>query len=698
MKIGTYYYPEQWPRDQWERDFDNIAEMGMQIVHMGEFAWFDLEPSPGDFRLDWLSQCVEMATARKLAVILCTPTAAPPIWLVRDHPEILPIDDAGRVHRFGGRRHYSPTAPAMVDASRRIVTALAERFGKHPSVIGWQIDNEYCSNFFDQRPHAHEAFRRWLQTRYGDITHLNHAWGNQFWNTYYTDFDQIELPAGRDPKYGNPHQSLDACRFWSWAFAQFNKVQADILKAHFAPPPPGQRQPFITHNFMPFHPDANPADFASDLTLMSWDSYPVSGHSREPDDDTYRLADPDHIGFNHDAMASHLDRWALMELQPGQINWSGVPVLPYPNAIRLWVWTAFAHGAEFVTTYRYRQPRFGIEMFHAGLTTTDGVTLSPGGRQFEQVADEIALLDHSRLPSPGIDCTADCTVGIVFDFDQLWWFKVLPQARRWKAEGWLVSWYAALSKIGLRVRILQPHKPWPTDLRMVIAPGLQMVDDALLVRLGEYASAGGNLVLTCRSGLMDRTGQFVEGPWGKAILPLIGGTIEAYDVMPDGSFGQVEMDSKRYIWGMWGDLLYPDEAAGTRVLATYADQFYAEAAAVIYRRHGVGSVTYCGVAGEQPLIDALVEKLAAKAGLPVRPMPKRVRILKRGPYQIALNYDDKPHEIRPPEGARFLIGTPVLEPAGVAVYEAAESLAPPDPTPAVQATSRKRRARDSAAG
>ncbi len=123
MKIGTYYYPEQWPAAEWERDFDGIAAMGMQIVHMGEFAWHSLEPREGEFALDWLSQCVELAAKRKLEVILCTPTAAPPIWLVEKHPDVLPLDDNGRRARFGGRRHYSPTSPAMKDAAVRIVTA-----------------------------------------------------------------------------------------------------------------------------------------------------------------------------------------------------------------------------------------------------------------------------------------------------------------------------------------------------------------------------------------------------------------------------------------------------------------------------------------------------------------------------------------------------------------------------------------------
>src|SRR5438876_2598970 len=228
MKIGTYYYPEQWPREEWQRDFDRIAELGFQIVHMAEFAWFAMEPRAGVFRFEWLDECREMCAKRKLEVILCTPTAAPPVWLAQDHPDSLPKDENGTRSRFGGRRHYSPCSSAMRNATRRIVTEMVQRYADHPSIIGWQIDNEY-SGPFDQNPETHAAFREWLRRKYGSIDEVNRAWGCQFWNTYYTGFPQIMLPRDRDPRYANPHQHLDASRFWSWAWADFNKLQADII-------------------------------------------------------------------------------------------------------------------------------------------------------------------------------------------------------------------------------------------------------------------------------------------------------------------------------------------------------------------------------------------------------------------------------------------------------------------------------------
>jgi beta-galactosidase len=300
-------------------------------------------------------------------------------------------------------------------------------------------------------------------------------------------------------------------------------MQTDVLRPRIA-------DRFITTNFMSMHLDANPADFAGDFTMSTWDQYAVAGNEKEVKDETYRIADPAAVGLVHDQMASyHQGRWGVMELHPGQVNWSGVPVLLYPGAVRLWLWTAFAHGAEFVTTYRFRQPRFGIELFHHGLVGPDGVTASPGGREFTQTIQEMKRLDSSKVPAISEEREPGRTVGLVFDFEQLWYYETLPQARRWDQARWLRTWYGAITRLGLKVRVLHPGKPWPLDLPMIVAPGLQMVDRKTVETFTDYAIGGGHLVLTCRTALMDRNGQLFEGPLARPILPLIGGSIEAYD-------------------------------------------------------------------------------------------------------------------------------------------------------------------------
>jgi len=486
---------------------------------MGEFAWGSMEPSEGDYQFDWLAECVEMAAKRKMDVILCTPTAVLPIWMVDKHPEIFLTG-----HRFGGRRHGNHLLPVLQDYSRKVTEKLAERFGSHPSVIGWQIDNELAGSF-DQSPTTHQAFRDWLQNKYSTLERLNEAWGTKFWNTFYTSWSQILFPPERNPRYANPHQCLDASRFWSWSFAQYVKLQADALK-------PKVGKAFITTNFMPMHADCDPVDMIDSLSLYSWDAYPVTGFGKDPKDETFRIASHTQMGFAHDMMAGPTGRWALMELQPGTINWTGVPVLVYPGAIRLWIWTAFAHGAEFVTTYRFRQPRFGTELFHAGLIEPDGVTASPGGREFSLVASEMSRLDLTRVPAVHDALDADHTIGLVVDFEQHWYYMTMPQAKRWNYAAVVQGWHSAAARMGLNVRILHPRQPWPEGLKLIVAPAMQMVDDALVKRFDDFAAAGGHLVLTCRTGVMDRDGQLWEGPAAMPILPLIGTRIEAYDSLP----------------------------------------------------------------------------------------------------------------------------------------------------------------------
>src|SRR5207253_9533484 len=245
------YYPEQWPRERWRVDAELMAQAGLGVVRLGEFAWSRLEPRPGEFELAWLDEAVGVFASEGLEVILGTPTAAPPAWLVARHPEILPVRADGRAQPFGQRRHYCPNRPAFREATERIVGALAERFGADERVIAWQIDNElggrcYCDG-------CRDAFQRWLLERYESLDVVNEVWGTAFWSQEYDDWNQIPLPEGRPvPPEGflrnspNPGLALDFRRFTSDSLIGFLRLQTTILRERCA-----ARQ-LITHNLMGF--------------------------------------------------------------------------------------------------------------------------------------------------------------------------------------------------------------------------------------------------------------------------------------------------------------------------------------------------------------------------------------------------------------------------------------------------------------
>ena len=231
--------------------------------------------------------------------MLCTPTATPPAWLIRAHPEILPVDADGRVRNFGSRKHYDHASPIYRDHSRRITEAIAARYGEHPAVVGWQTDNEFGCHATTRSygPASRDAFRVWLRARYGTLDALNEAWGNVFWSQEYGDWDEID-PPNLTVAEPNPSHVLDFYRFASDMVVEFQEEQVAILRRLS----PGR---WVTHNFMGFFSEFDHYRAAECLDFATWDSYPLGQAERVPAAEAEKLrwartGHPDLISFNHD--------------------------------------------------------------------------------------------------------------------------------------------------------------------------------------------------------------------------------------------------------------------------------------------------------------------------------------------------------------------------------------------------------------
>lgn len=482
--LGVCWYPEHWPREIWAEDARRMADAGLTWVRIGEFAWSRLEPQPGQFEFDWLDEAISTLGEAGLKVILGTPTATPPRWMLDRHPDMLALDAEGRERKFGSRRHYCFSHEGYRAECARIVTRLAKRYGRNPHIAAWQTDNEYgCHDTtlsFSEA--ARCAFQGWLRARYpgsgndGDIDALNSAWGNVFWSMDYDNFDQTGLPnlTVTEP---NPSHLMDFRRFSSDQVISFNRLQAEIIRAHSDAP--------ITHNYMGRVTDFDHYKLGDDLDIASWDSYPLGFlEDRVKATDAHKRAyarqgDPDFQAFHHDLYRSvGKGRWWVMEQQPGPVNWAPFNPAPLPGMVRLWSWEAFAHGAEAVCYFRWRQAPMAQEQMHAGLLRPDSAA-APGLEEAQRVAKELA-------DAPDV-APAQADVALIFDYEAEWAWSIQPHGRDLSYFDLVFDFYRGMRKLGLSIDIAPPGADL-AGYRLIVAPGLMHMSAEMKSTLSESSA------------------------------------------------------------------------------------------------------------------------------------------------------------------------------------------------------------------
>jgi len=469
--LGTCYYPEHWPEDQWADDAARMAEIGLTWVRIGEFAWSRLEPAPGDLRLDWLDRAIEVLGAAGLKVVLGTPTATPPRWMLDKHPDMLATDAHGQPRKFGSRRHYCFSHDGYREEAVRIARILAERYGRNPHVAAWQIDNEYgCHDtVHSYSDAARRAFRDWCAQKYQSADALNRAWGNVFWSMEYDSFDQIDLPnlTVTEP---NPAHAMAFRRFSSDQVARFNAAQVEVIRAYSDAP--------ISHNYMGRITEFDHFTLGRQMEIATWDSYPLGFlEDRLEEDDAHkrryaRQGDPDFQAFHHDLYrAVGNGRWWVMEQQPGPVNWAPYNPAPLPGMARFWAWEAFAHGAECVAYFRWRQAPFAQEQTHAGMLRPDDAP-APAYREAAEVARELAdMPDVAAPPAP---------VALIFDYASAWAWQVQPQGQGLDYFRLVFEIYRGLRKLGQSIDILPADTDDLSGYAVVLVPGLVTIPDALM--------------------------------------------------------------------------------------------------------------------------------------------------------------------------------------------------------------------------
>ena len=590
---------------------------------------------------------------------MCTSTATPPVWLSRKYPEILLKSEDGTVQDHGARQHASFASPVYRKLAYRMIEELARHYGNDSRIIGWQLDNEPAVQF-DYNQAAEEAFREFLKEKYHyNIQELNAAWGTAFWSEVYSRFEEITLPKTAQ-MFMNHHQILDYRRFAAKQTNDFLNEQCRLIKKY-------AKNQWVTTNYIPDY-DKGHIGGSKDLDFVSYTRYMVYGDNEGIGRRGYRVGNPLRIAMANDFFRPVNGTYGVMELQPGQVNWGSINPQPLPGAVRLWLWSVFAGGSDFICTYRYRQPLYGTEQYHYGIVGTDGVTVTPGGREYEQFMKEIRSLRKDYRPKEDKPETyLKRKTAILWNPENYWSIDRQKQNATWNTFAHVDKYYRTLKSYAAPVDFISEEKDF-SQYPVMIVPAYQLADKELVARWKKYVEEGGNLVLTCRTAQKDRFGRLPEAPFGSMIDELTGNHMEFYDLLLPQDPGQVKMDGKVYTWNTWGEILQP--SASNEVWATYTNEFYEGKPAVTFRKLGKGSVTYIGVDSSDGALERQVlDKLYSRLQIEVMNLPYGVTMEYRNGLGIVLNYSDQPYQFALPQGAKVLIGTPNIATAGVLVFK-----------------------------
>lgn len=605
---GGDYNPNQWSKDIWQEDMRIFKQAHINSASVNIFSWSKIQPEENTYYFDELDDIINMLTAEGYDIVLATSTAALPAWMFQRYPEVGRTDFDGRHHKFGQRHNACPNSLVYQKYAQRMAQKLAERYSGNKNVVCWHINNEYGGECFCEN--CESAFRVWLKDKYKTIDALNKAWNMEFWGHLVYDWDEIVLPNALSEgiTYDNTAFagiSLDYRRFNSDALLENYKMERDAIRCI-------DSDALITTNLMGTYKMLDYFKWAKEMDVVSWDNYPAYNTPWSM------------VAMTHDLMRGVKDQpFMLMEQTPSQQNWQAYNSLKRPGQMRAQSYQTIAHGADTIQYFQLRRSVGACEKLH-------GAVISHAGHENTRVFREVAQLGREleQIGERIIGADSPAKVGIVFDWDNYWALEYSSgPTKDLKYVDQIHQYYRYFYDKNIAVDMI----PFDGDFSkydVVVAPVLYMVKAGMAEALEAFVHAGGTLLTTFMSGLVDDTDNIYLGGYPGPLRKMCGIWVEEIDALaPEQKNELTFADGTASSCNLLCDIIHSE---GAEVLASYASDFYAGTPVVTKNSFGKGFVYYVGSQLEDCALDKLMDSLVAQADIkPVLAEPTALEVFSR---------------------------------------------------------------------
>lgn len=600
---GGDYNPDQWMQtpEIWDEDMRLMKLAGCNAMSIGIFSWSNLEPEEGRYTFDWLDTIMDKLAANDAYAVLATPSGSKPAWMSRKYPEVCRVNADGQRQAHGGRHNHCRTSPVYREKCRIINTKLAERYKGHPALLVWHASNEYnggdchCDKCI-------AAFQDWLRARYNDdIDALNHAYWASFWSHTFPAFDYV-LPTDK----GIHGLMIDWERFKTFQTIDFFRDETTPCR-DITPEIP------ITTNFMPGGATLDYGEFAKAVDVISWDSYP-NWHEHADE-----IGEAVRTSLLHDQCRTMKGGkpFMLMESVPSIPTRGRVKKRKEPGMHMLSSLQAIAHGSDTVQYFQWRKSRGSMEKFH-------GAVVDHVGNEHTREFREVAAVGAAFAKLEGIVGTSvQPEVAIIQDWENEWALRegariYLGDNIKYREE--CAAHYQVFWQQGVPVDVIDQTCALD-DYKLVIMPLIYMLRPGFADRVKQYVAAGGTVVMTYWSAVVDASDLcYLGGVPGDGLREVFGvWEEESQSYYPHETVAITAAAENAA--GLSGQYTAVDTCSvlhaegNARILATYADQYFAGSPAATVNAYGKGKAYYIAARTRDSFLQDLYGTLLAERGV-----------------------------------------------------------------------------------
>ncbi len=239
--------------------------------------------------------------------------------------------------------------------------------------------------------------------------------------------------------------------------------------------------------------------------------------------------------------------------------------------------------------FRWRTCRFGNEEYWHGVLDHHGI---PGRRYLEiaRVGEELKRIGNQIKGSE-----TRSQVAIMQSYDTRFGFQTQQNNPQFSYEAHIHDIYRGFFVQQVGVDIIS-EMDLLAGYKLVIAPSMYLLSEETSNTLTEFASAGGVVVFTPRTGVKDEANVVVEARLPGLAAEMCGVEVEEYKSMPPDDQDTIHFDlpgqEGNFVVSVWAETL---EIHGAEVIARYQRDDFAGKPAITRNRLGEGQVIYIGV-------------------------------------------------------------------------------------------------------